>query len=304
MKSQPFRIMYPWLVTVMTLGMGVSTLLAEPDSTLPTMTSTTGSPLAASQPSTDSTKPAPGFQEGELIPNAIGTFINNSTYPEFEFANPAPNQPNTILLLPSMALEELQQNNQPGRQFIISGQVTLYEGQAYLLMDSDVAIYNTPNSSTEPASAPLAPINPSQAAQENPADILSSLISHHMAERVVPLSTTPSNSIKPDLPVSAGNGLQYWPAIAEGQYVWDEMGRLIKDPQTGQWLIVFQSDGQSMETPPMNLLPCALLTTIQNDDADQGTETAFRVSGLVTEYKGQNYLFLTYVDVFYNLDRF
>ncbi|HTV47272.1 MAG TPA: hypothetical protein VMG59_02400 [Phycisphaerae bacterium] len=247
----------------------------------------------------------PAFSEGELIPNAQGTFTADASgNPEFIFTKPEPNKPNSILLLPSLALQELQMANRPGRLFSISGQVTIYQGQAYLLMNPEVDIAS-PASTTQPAT-PLIPINPNSPEEENPQKILANLISHHMTE---PLETSgavpiPAKTVAPDVPVAQGKKSQNWAAIPEGQYIWDQFGRLIHDPATGEWLFAFRSDGQSMESPPIILLPSHLLQTIQSEDGDDGTQTAFIVSGLVTECDGRNYLFLTNVEEYYNLDRF
>src|SRR5271170_586367 len=314
MRQQKFTVILALIAAVLVLEVWVSTASAQarrwyqnpnevpyvplPENLPPQVATTAPAPIT-----TTTTKPASTFKEGELIPNAIGTLSSDvSGYPEFKFSTSQPNTPDSILLLPSIALQELQLSNKPGRQFIVSGQVSLYQGQAYLLMNPEVDIYLPPSSANP--EAPITPINPNSAAQQNPAAILQGLISHHMAEPIETVSLTPAKTVTPNLPASEGNGSKFWTAIPEGQYIWDQLGKLVHDPKTNQWLFISESDGQDMQSPPIILLPNHMLGTIQTDDADSGSETSFRVSGLVTEYNGQNYLFLTYVEVFYNLDRF
>jgi hypothetical protein len=50
---------------------------------------------------------------------------------------------------------------------------------------------------------------------------------------------------------------------------------------------VFDSDGTAMQDPPMIILPN--LTLVQMENATQGArDRKFRVTGMVTEYRGRN----------------
>jgi hypothetical protein len=85
--------------------------------------------------------------------------------------------------------------------------------------------------------------------------------------------------------------------LREGTYVVDRTGRLTRgaDGQTAEF--TFDSDGKALKDPPMVILPN--LKLMQMENAVQGTskDLKFRVTGMVTEYKGRNYVLLEKVVV-------
>jgi hypothetical protein len=85
--------------------------------------------------------------------------------------------------------------------------------------------------------------------------------------------------------------------VREGDYVTDHMGRLTKSPDGSQMEFTFESDGQNMQDPPMILLPNLKLMAMENAVNGANRDLKFRVTGMVTEYKGRNYLLLEKVSV-------
>jgi hypothetical protein len=80
--------------------------------------------------------------------------------------------------------------------------------------------------------------------------------------------------------------------MREGQMIWSRTGHLVKDDKTGQFLFAFDSDGKKMADPPMTLLPSHLLMSME-DASEKGTRPVkFKVSGMVTEYRGKNFLLI------------
>jgi hypothetical protein len=78
----------------------------------------------------------------------------------------------------------------------------------------------------------------------------------------------------------------------EGDYIERKTGRLVRDDKTGSYLFAFDSDGKQMYDPPINLLPCLKLMSME-ESSEKGARTIkFKISGEVTEFHGQNYLLL------------
>ena len=76
----------------------------------------------------------------------------------------------------------------------------------------------------------------------------------------------------------------------EGSYVVNRTGRVVKGADGQSVEFVFESDGQAMQDPPMVLLPNLALMMMQNNLHLANRDLRFRVTGMVTEYMGRNYL--------------
>lgn len=86
------------------------------------------------------------------------------------------------------------------------------------------------------------------------------------------------------------------PVLREGTYVVDRTGR-IKTNSDGQTVFLFDADGKTLRDPPMILLPNLLLMSIQTAASNSSRDLHFRITGMVTEYKGRNYILLDKVVV-------
>src|SRR5436190_2674994 len=83
----------------------------------------------------------------------------------------------------------------------------------------------------------------------------------------------------------------------EGTYVVDRTGRLTKsaDGQTNE--LTFDADGKTLRDPPMVILPNLKLMQMENAVLAANRDLKFKVTGMVTEYKGRNYILLEKVVV-------
>jgi len=90
----------------------------------------------------------------------------------------------------------------------------------------------------------------------------------------------------------------------EGQFIWNRVGRIVKDEKSGQWLFAFESDGTEMQDPPLGLLPCRMLEAMENA-SEKGTKPVkFKISGQLTEYHNKNYLLVTFMQTVRDLNQF
>jgi len=106
---------------------------------------------------------------------------------------------------------------------------------------------------------------------------------------VVPDKTTGNNAVAPAAPQLN--------LMREGTYIVDRTGRLTKsaDGQTAE--LTFDADGKAMKDPPMIILPNQKLMQMENAVVGNARDLRFKVTGVVTEYKGRNYVLLEKVVV-------
>lgn len=109
-----------------------------------------------------------------------------------------------------------------------------------------------------------------------------------------PLQPLPS-----DTPVVDANSGKYAVApgapnvklVREGTYIVDRVGRLRRTDDGQHEEFVFDSDGAAMQDPPMIILPNLALMQMENA-AQTSRDRKFRVTGMVTEYRGRNCILL------------
>jgi len=85
--------------------------------------------------------------------------------------------------------------------------------------------------------------------------------------------------------------------MREGSYIVDRVGRLSPSADGQQMEFVFESDGKALKDPPVVVLPSLKLMDMEWARETKGPETLFRITGMVTEYKGRNYVLLDKVVV-------
>jgi len=83
------------------------------------------------------------------------------------------------------------------------------------------------------------------------------------------------------------------PLRREGEFIVNRRGRLIKAPEGGHMLFVFESDTKENPELPMVLQACQLLEAMENEVQRRGDSTVFRLSGQINTYRGANYLLPT-----------
>jgi hypothetical protein len=85
--------------------------------------------------------------------------------------------------------------------------------------------------------------------------------------------------------------------IREGSFIVDRTGRLTKTPDGQQYEFTFEADGRNMKDPPVMILPNLKLMAMESAVNSTSRDLLFRVTGMVTEYRGRNYLLLEKVVV-------
>ena len=92
-------------------------------------------------------------------------------------------------------------------------------------------------------------------------------------------------------------GAQQMPVIREGSYIVDRTGRLTKSADGQQFEFNFEADGRAMQDPPVVIIPNLKLMAMENAVNGSNRDLKFRITGMVTEYKGRNYVLLEKVVV-------
>ena len=85
--------------------------------------------------------------------------------------------------------------------------------------------------------------------------------------------------------------------LREGTFIVDRTGRLSRGADGQTWELTFESDGRAMRDPPLIVLPNLKLMAMENATKSQSRDLRFRVTGMVTEYGGRNYILLEKVVV-------
>ena len=128
-----------------------------------------------------------------------------------------------------------------------------------------------------------------------------SLSADQMLDQMLKPTSNPSRPLEPvpDKPVtdkSSGSGAVKPDAprvtvLREGQFIIDRLVRLTHT-QSGQPEITFESDGKTLKDPPMVVIPNLKLMQMEDQITSSTRDLKFHVTGMVTEYRGRNYILL------------
>jgi hypothetical protein len=102
-------------------------------------------------------------------------------------------------------------------------------------------------------------------------------------------TTTGANAVAP--------GAAQLQELREGTFIVDRTGRLTRSADGQQWEFTFESDGRAMQDPPVVVLPNLKLMSMENAIKGSNRDLKFRITGMVTEYGGRNYILLEKVVV-------
>jgi hypothetical protein len=102
-------------------------------------------------------------------------------------------------------------------------------------------------------------------------------------------ASTVSKSVAPNAP--AVN------LIRENTTLPPRTGRLSKTADGHDWQFVFDSDGKTLQDPPMIVMPNLNLESMEDAMANGSRDMRFIVSGVIYEYHGRNYLMVQIVKV-------
>ena len=86
----------------------------------------------------------------------------------------------------------------------------------------------------------------------------------------------------------------------EGEFIVSRRGRIARTKDGNHVLFMFDANNKQRPEPPMLLVPCEILETMENEVERQGDKIAFIVSGQILTYRGANYLLPTMMKVDWN----
>lgn len=78
------------------------------------------------------------------------------------------------------------------------------------------------------------------------------------------------------------------PLLREGSFVVDRTGRLTRANDGTSFEFTFDADGRTLKDPPMMILPNLKLQTMEDAVKGASRDLRFRITGVITEYRGRN----------------
>lgn len=219
--------------------------------------------------------------------------------------------------LPNQLLEQMEAQvaRSPAVRFRVSGETTVYDGQAYLLLTKATVLPAAPAAAPEPSSKPAAPppkggsdrgapkSRPAAGGEAEPTsdDILQELLKDKAGRPVVVPPGRPRPAPAPSVAPGAGKPL---PADRGGMVV-DRLVRIRPEPGGSWWAACFEADN-TLQEPPIRVLPCGFLAKARRIAETRGIarERLLRISGLVTHYKQRRYILIRKLLIERRLGRF
>lgn len=204
--------------------------------------------------------------------------------------------PPPMAVLPGQLLQNMEalvQERGDQTLFVISGQVTTYRGSNYLLPTSTV-VWTPPRVEAPPATAP-APISGKNATAEQVLQQMGSMIERNAAIESTPrvIATPPQTKVMDPAVLGPAPGERMTTLRREGEFVVERRGRLIHTAGASNVMFAFDSDSRISPEPPMLLLPCQLLQSMENLSQERGDRVTFVLTGQVFTYRGANHLLPT-----------
>lgn len=100
----------------------------------------------------------------------------------------------------------------------------------------------------------------------------------------LPDRTSGKNAVAPAAPVVN--------VMREGTFLVDRVGRLTRSPDGSKAEFAFEADGKAMRDPPVVIVPNLKLMQMEDAIAGSNRDLRFRISGMLTEYRGRNHILL------------
>lgn len=153
----------------------------------------------------------------------------------------------------------------------------------------------TQPSSTAPANAATSNPTvaaPDQSTQSSADQLLNRLLQPSKSDGTV---LQPSNIRSTDRTSGSGAVAPAAPSITvlrEGSYLVDRTGHMTRSSDGRDMEFTFISDGRTMRDPPVIILPNLKLMAMETAAAGSTRDLLFRITGMVTEYRGRNYILL------------
>jgi hypothetical protein len=107
----------------------------------------------------------------------------------------------------------------------------------------------------------------------------------------------PATAATPTTRPGVAPGTPAHSVLREGTLLVDRTGRLARSADGSNIEFVFDSDGTALKDPPVIILPNLKLLAMEQAVAGVNRDLRFRITGMVTEYRGRNYVLLDKVVV-------
>jgi hypothetical protein len=224
-------------------------------------------------------KKLPGAAYSQLV------FADESSLPNLAPMYVLPN-------LQLMSMEDAAAETSKSIAFTVSGTVTEFKGKNYILLapgPEDIG-RQLPPPSLSPGRGPVS-------ADQMLSEMLSADNRAPGALPAVPAAQTDLASGSGALPPQAPTLL----VLRERSQIFDRVCRLSHTPDGLHEQLTLESDGTALRDPPLIVLPNLKLAALESAAADR--DARFRVTGMITEYRGRNYILLQKVVVMANSDR-
>ncbi len=175
-----------------------------------------------------------------------------------------------------------------------------------VVMVLGTAMWANAQATTQPAAPQLTTPQPAPGAapaKALPADqMLSQMLRQNGSGNTSGKPLQPLPTDKPAIDRTSGGralapGAPAVSVMREGTYVVDRVGRLTRAVEGQQAEFTFDSDGRALRDPPVVILPNLKLMQMENAVQASNRDLRFRITGMVTEYRGRNYVLLDKVVV-------
>jgi hypothetical protein len=112
-----------------------------------------------------------------------------------------------------------------------------------------------------------------------------------------PEHALPAGPATPAIDAKSGSGAlapsaEAMTVLREGTDIVNRVCRLQKSDDGQQSELMFDSDGKTMHDPPLVVLPNLTLMRMESAVQSASHDLRFRITGVVTEYHGRNYILL------------
>jgi hypothetical protein len=224
--------------------------------------------------------------------------LPDNPYSEFIFDGWPNSALAPMLVLPNLQLMSMEDASAATREnlhFTVSGLVTEYRGKNYILLEPGPDALNRQSPSPVPGYQPASrgPVSADQMLKEmlsadKPSPAASS------ADSAGKDSTSGSGALPPNAPVVT--------MLPEQAQIFDRVCRLGPTQDGLHQQLTFDADGSTLRDPPLIVLPNLKLADLEKAAGDQHN-TRIRATGMVTEYRGRNYILLQKIVVMADSDR-
>jgi hypothetical protein len=202
-----------------------------------------------------------------------------------------------LRVVPSSALASMERmlGTAAEGRFAVSGAITNYYSQPYIVIDiaapAEGPVALAADKTEAPAPTPTPRPSATRPADQLLNDMLGGGARTSPAGRPLPPTTAPARDATSG-GAAVAPGAANLTVLREGTFLVDRTGRLTRAADGQTWEFTFESDGRTMRDPPVLILPNLKLMQMEQAAKGSSREVRFRITGMVTEYNGRNYVLL------------